>query len=85
MLITHCLLCIFLLHLFAECPTEPKILEIILGVIGGIVFLGLVALLIWRLIATLHDRRDFAKFEKETKTAQWNSVSVNKFFCTNLV
>ncbi|XP_067927846.1 integrin beta pat-3-like [Watersipora subatra] len=56
-----------------ECPTEPKILEIILGVIGGIVFLGLVALLIWRLIATLHDRRDFAKFEKETKTAQWNS------------
>ena len=39
-------------------------------------FIGIVILLIWKLITTLHDRREFAKFEKERSQAQWKSVSL---------
>jgi len=44
-----------------------NILALVAGVVGG--------MLIWRLCATLNDRRDFANLEKERKQAQWNTVS----------
>ncbi|XP_065644709.1 integrin beta-1 isoform X3 [Hydra vulgaris] len=55
------------------CPAEPDILAIILGVIAGIVGIGLALLLIWKLLATIQDRREFARFDKETKNAKWNT------------
>ncbi|XP_032831479.1 integrin beta-1-B-like isoform X1 [Petromyzon marinus] len=56
-----------------ECPTEPNILAIIAGVVAGIVLIGLALLLIWKLLMTIHDRREFAKFEKEKANAKWDS------------
>lgn len=56
-----------------ECPTAPNILAIILGVIIGIVLIGLALLLIWKLFTTIHDRREFAKFEKERQMAKWDT------------
>jgi protocadherin alpha len=44
-----------------------------LGVIVGIVIIGLALLLIWKLLTTLHDRREFAKFEKERALAKWDT------------
>lgn len=38
-------------------------------------FLGLAALLIWKLLITIHDRREFAKFEEERARAKWDTVS----------
>lgn len=38
-------------------------------------FLGLAALLIWKLLVTIHDRREFAKFEEERARAKWDTVS----------
>ena len=58
-----------------ECPYKPNLIAIIAGVVGGIVLIGVVALLIWRLIATLHDRKEYAKFEKERLNASWSDVS----------
>ena len=30
--------------------------------------------MIWRMLATLHDRREFAKFEQEREKAKWETV-----------
>ncbi|XP_023220353.1 integrin beta-PS-like [Centruroides sculpturatus] len=56
-----------------DCPEPVNILAIVLGVIGGIVAVGLVLLLIWKLLTTIHDRREFAKFEKERQMAKWDT------------
>jgi len=55
------------------------ILGIVLGVIGAIVLIGLALLLLWKLLTTIHDRREFAKFENERMMAKWDTVSVNNF------
>lgn len=56
-----------------DCPEGVDILAIVLGVIGGIVAVGLALLLIWKLLTTIHDRREFAKFEKERQMAKWDT------------
>ena len=30
--------------------------------------------MVWRMLATLHDRREFAKFEQEREKAKWETV-----------
>ncbi|XP_023220350.1 integrin beta-PS-like [Centruroides sculpturatus] len=56
-----------------DCPEPVNILAIVLGVIGGIVAVGQDPLLIWKLLTTIHDRREFAKFEKERQMAKWDT------------
>ncbi|KAG7273629.1 hypothetical protein CRUP_017351 [Coryphaenoides rupestris] len=56
-----------------ECPTGPDIIPIVLGVVIGIVMIGLALLLIWKLLMIIHDRREFAKFEKEKMNAKWDT------------
>lgn len=46
-----------------------------MAVAGAILFLGLAGLLIWKLLVTVHDRREFAKFEEERAKAKWDTVS----------
>lgn len=41
---------------------------------GAILLLGLIGLLIWKLLITIHDRREFAKFEEERAKAKWDTV-----------
>lgn len=60
-----------------ECPTEVFILGIVMGVIASIVLLGLALLFLWKILTTIHDRREFAKFEKERQAAKWDTVSWN--------
>ncbi|KAK2159930.1 hypothetical protein LSH36_143g03036 [Paralvinella palmiformis] len=55
-----------------ECPEPVNVLAIVLGVIGGIIAIGLALLLIWKLLVTIHDRREFAKFEKDRQNAKWD-------------
>lgn len=47
---------------------------IILGVIAAIVLIGLALLLLWKMVTTIHDRREFARFEKERMMAKWDTV-----------
>ncbi|XP_061079972.1 integrin beta-3-like [Conger conger] len=56
-----------------DCPEGPNILVVLLSVIGAILFLGLIGLLIWKLLVTIHDRREFAKFEDEKARAKWDT------------
>ena len=58
-----------------DCPKPVNILAIVIGVIVGIVLVGLALLLIWKLLTTIHDRREYAKFEKERQMARWDTVS----------
>ncbi|XP_014682023.1 PREDICTED: integrin beta pat-3-like [Priapulus caudatus] len=41
------------------------------GVIGGIILAGLLLLLLWKLLTTAHDKREYAKFENERQLAKW--------------
>jgi integrin beta 1 len=50
------------------------LLGIVLGVIAAVVLLGMAILLLWKLFTTIHDRREFAKFEKEAMMARWDTV-----------
>lgn len=59
----------------SECPAGPDIIPIVAGVVAGIVLIGLALLLIWKLLMIIHDRREFAKFEKEKMNAKWDTVS----------
>ncbi|KAI4871320.1 hypothetical protein NFI96_028278 [Prochilodus magdalenae] len=57
-----------------ECYTGPELIPVVGGVIGGIVLIGLALLLIWKLLMIIHDRREFAKFEKEKMNARWDTT-----------
>lgn len=55
-----------------ECP-EPVNVPLVVGsVIGAIVAIGLLTLLIWKLLTTLHDKREYAKFQDELLRAKWS-------------
>lgn len=56
-----------------NCPEAVNVLAIVGGVVGGIVAVGLALLLIWKLLTFIHDRREFAKFEKERQNAKWDT------------
>ncbi|XP_051176237.1 integrin beta-PS-like [Leptopilina boulardi] len=56
-----------------ECPPKIYLLGIVMAVIAGIVMMGLTILFIWKLLTTIHDRREFAKFEKERMMAKWDT------------
>ncbi|XP_012724843.2 LOW QUALITY PROTEIN: integrin beta-1 [Fundulus heteroclitus] len=56
-----------------DCPTGPDIIPIVAGVVAGIVMIGLALLLILKLLMIIHDRREFAKFEKEKMNAIWDT------------
>ena len=48
---------------------------IVLGVVISILVVGLLALLAWKTVVTVHDRREFARFQEEFKRSRWNVVS----------
>ncbi|KAL3282739.1 hypothetical protein HHI36_005908 [Cryptolaemus montrouzieri] len=55
---------------YKRCP--PNALVWTLGVIGTIVLAALVMLLVWKLFTTIHDRREYVKFENERKNLKWH-------------
>ncbi|XP_069173451.1 LOW QUALITY PROTEIN: integrin beta-PS [Procambarus clarkii] len=57
-----------------QCPQPPPVLGIVFGLVAAIVAIGFLTLLIWKLLTTLHDRREYAKFEKERENAQWEAA-----------
>ncbi|XP_034567926.1 integrin beta-3-like [Notolabrus celidotus] len=57
------------------CPEGANILVVLLAVAGAILLLGLVGLLIWKLLVTIHDRREYARFEEERSKAKWDTAN----------
>ncbi|EPB72212.1 ribose 5-phosphate isomerase A [Ancylostoma ceylanicum] len=58
-----------------DCPPPVPVLAIVLGVIAGIVILGLILLLVWKLLTVLHDRAEYAKFNNERLMAKWDTIN----------
>ncbi|XP_005726181.1 integrin beta-3-like [Pundamilia nyererei] len=58
-----------------ECQPGADILVVLMSVAGAILLLGLVGLLIWKLLVTIKDRREFAKFEEERAKAKWDTAN----------
>uniref|UniRef100_A0A671QAH7 Integrin beta n=1 Tax=Sinocyclocheilus anshuiensis TaxID=1608454 RepID=A0A671QAH7_9TELE len=58
-----------------ECPKGPDVLVATLLVAGAILLLGLAALLVWKLLITIHDHHEFAKFEEEKARAKWEAAN----------
>uniref|UniRef100_A0A183BHL6 Integrin beta n=1 Tax=Globodera pallida TaxID=36090 RepID=A0A183BHL6_GLOPA len=56
-----------------DCPAPLPVLVIVLIVIAGIVLLGLLLLLLWKLMTLIYDRREYARFEKDRLQARWDT------------
>lgn len=65
------------MHLPYINSAQIMILGIVLGVIAAIVLVGLALLMLWKMVTTIHDRREFARFEKERMMAKWDTVSIH--------
>ncbi|XP_023279369.1 integrin beta-6-like [Seriola lalandi dorsalis] len=55
------------------CPEPPNIPMIILGVSLSIVCIGLILLGVWKVLVSVHDRKEVAKFEDERAKAKWQT------------
>ncbi|KAF7667920.1 hypothetical protein LDENG_00041540 [Lucifuga dentata] len=56
-----------------DCPDIPNIPMIILGVSLSILCIGLILLGVWKVLVSVHDRKEVAKFEAERAKAKWQS------------
>ncbi|XP_016841340.1 integrin beta-PS [Nasonia vitripennis] len=54
-----------------DCPKPLNVMGVALGVIISTVLLGFSILMIWKVVTMIHDRREFAKFEKERTLVRW--------------
>nr|XP_014350673.1 PREDICTED: integrin beta-7 isoform X1 [Latimeria chalumnae] len=48
---------------------------IIMSVLPGIVLIGLLVIVIYRVMIEVYDRREYARFEKEKRNAKWTEVN----------
>lgn len=55
------------------CPEPPNITMIILGVSLSVVCIGLILLAVWKVLVSVHDRKEVAKFEAERAKAKWQT------------
>ncbi|MBN3294303.1 ITB7 protein, partial [Polypterus senegalus] len=58
-----------------ECMAD-RTLAIVGGSLSGIVLIGLVIIIIYRIFIEMYDRREYRQFEKERQKAIWNEVNV---------
>ncbi|KAF0293498.1 Integrin beta-PS [Amphibalanus amphitrite] len=56
-----------------KCPPAINILGIVLTLIAAIVVVGMAVLMLWKLLTTIHDRREYAKWDSERKMAKWDT------------
>lgn len=67
---------LWLLLVFQECPPGPNVILITAALSGSVVVLGVAILLLWKLLTSIHDRREFARFQRELEQRRWNRVSL---------
>lgn len=57
-----------------DCPQLPNIPMIMVGVTLAILLIGIVLLCIWKLLVSVQDRKEVAKFEAEKSKVKWQTV-----------
>ncbi|KAK2840252.1 hypothetical protein Q5P01_013992 [Channa striata] len=59
-----------------ECGgSAPDPLMVLLAVVGSILLVGVLLLAVWKLIITIHDRREFARFQSARSRARYEMAS----------
>ncbi|XP_043930863.1 integrin beta-5 [Protopterus annectens] len=58
-----------------DCGKPPDALTVLLAVVGSILLVGIVLLAAWKLIVTIHDRREFARFQSDRCRARYEMAS----------
>lgn len=56
-------------------------MTIVLAVIGSVVLIGIILLALWKLLVTIHDRREFDRFQSERSRARYEMVSLGWGCC----
>ncbi|XP_055494106.1 integrin beta-6 isoform X2 [Leucoraja erinacea] len=56
-----------------DCPLPPNVFMIVLGISLAIFVVGLVILSVWKMLISIHDRKEVAKFEAEQAKAKWQT------------
>ncbi|KAF0026920.1 hypothetical protein F2P81_021657 [Scophthalmus maximus] len=50
-------------------------MTVLLAVVGSILLVGMVLLAVWKLVITVHDRREFARFQSARSRARYEMAS----------
>ncbi|XP_026865392.1 integrin beta-5 [Electrophorus electricus] len=58
-----------------ECAAAPDAATVLLAVVGSILLVGIMLLAIWKLVITIHDRREFANFQSARSRARYEMAS----------
>uniref|UniRef100_A0A3Q3WIB1 Integrin beta n=1 Tax=Mola mola TaxID=94237 RepID=A0A3Q3WIB1_MOLML len=58
-----------------ECGGGPDALMVLVAVVGSILLVGVVLLAAWKLVITIHDRREFARFQNARSRARYEMAS----------
>ncbi|XP_055086425.1 integrin beta-5 [Periophthalmus magnuspinnatus] len=58
-----------------ECASGPDALTVLLAVVGSILLVGVVLLAAWKLVITIHDRREFTRFQNARSRARYEMAS----------
>lgn len=58
-----------------ECARGTDPVTVLLAVVGSILAVGIALLAIWKLIVTVHDRREFARFQNERSRARYEMAT----------
>lgn len=59
-----------------ECGGGTDALKVLAIVVGSILLVGVVLLAAWKLVITIHDRREFARFQSARSRARYEMVSM---------
>lgn len=51
---------------------------VLLAVVGSILLVGVVLLAAWKMVITIHDRREFARFQSARTRARYEMVSAGR-------
>ncbi|XP_056144994.1 integrin beta-5 [Lampris incognitus] len=58
-----------------ECGGGPDALTVLLAVVGSILLVGIILMAAWKLVITVHDRREFARFQSARCRARYEMAS----------
>ncbi|XP_013855318.1 integrin beta-5 [Austrofundulus limnaeus] len=58
-----------------ECGGKPEAVMVLSAVVGSILLVGVVLLIAWKLIITVHDRREFSRFQSARSRARYQMAS----------
>nr|XP_020493522.1 integrin beta-5 [Labrus bergylta] len=58
-----------------ECGGGPDAMMVLLAVVGSILLVGVVLLAVWKTVITVHDRREFARFQSARSRARYEMAS----------